>query len=141
MAKQDQFYPVTEQEIKEVEKDLGFPLPEDLRVFYQAVGYGFLASSSGQFNRLMDPVSVRDFRLKTGDFAFYPDLDTFDELTRDKLMFFEANEVTLLSIGLRGAQAGKIFCDDVEIAGNLSEFLERMASDDRYYLDLPEEVE
>lgn len=134
MAKQDQFYPVTEQEIKQVEEELGFPLPEALRAFYQAIGYGFLASSSNQVNRLMDPFSVRDCRLKTGDFAFYPDLDTYDGLAQDKLIFFEANEVTLLSIGLDGQYAGKIFYDSLVIADSLDEFLERMAEDDRYYL-------
>ncbi len=47
--------------------------PKELRKFYMELGYGFLKGDSGNINRLMDPLSVRDFRLKQNDFEYFPD--------------------------------------------------------------------
>ena len=47
----------------------------------------------------MDPESVLDFRLRQNDFEFYPDIEIYDEFEKDKIVFFEANESALISIG------------------------------------------
>ena len=45
--------------------------PKLLRDFYLEIGYGFIGSKVGNINRIMDPVSVLDFRLRQNDFEFY----------------------------------------------------------------------
>ena len=39
------YYPVAEEEVLDAESRLGFRLPEQLRTFYQEVGYGFFRSA------------------------------------------------------------------------------------------------
>ncbi|EBW3349901.1 SMI1/KNR4 family protein, partial [Salmonella enterica subsp. enterica serovar Javiana] len=87
------FYEVKLFEIEEVENELGIRFPEQLRKFYLEVGYGFISGSDGNVNRIMDPYSVRDFRLRQNDFEYYPDIEIYDEFEDNKLIFFEGNEV------------------------------------------------
>ena len=62
--------------------------PKLLRDFYLEIGYGFIGSKVENINRIMDPESVLDFRLKQNDFEFYPDIEIYDEFAEDKLVFF-----------------------------------------------------
>ncbi|MBC1648531.1 SMI1/KNR4 family protein, partial [Listeria welshimeri] len=55
------FYPVSLDEIKEVEKELAVNIPEELKNFFINVGYGFIKGSKYNINRIMDPYSIRDF--------------------------------------------------------------------------------
>lgn len=43
---ENSFYPVTENEIKEVEKELNLKFPKELVNFYIEVGYGFIKVQS-----------------------------------------------------------------------------------------------
>ena len=95
---ENSFYPVTENEIKEVEKELDLKFPKELVNFYIEVGYGFIKGSEYNINRIMDPYSVRDFRLRDNDFEFYPDIEIYDEFENNKLIFFEGSESALMSI-------------------------------------------
>lgn len=70
------------------------------------VGYGFINGSEFNINRIMDVDSVRDFRLRQGDFEFYPDIDIYDEFEEDKLIFFEGSESALISIELTFRNVG-----------------------------------
>ena len=54
----------------------------------------------------MDVDSVRDFRLRQGDFEFYQDIDIYDEFEEDKLIFFEGSERALISIELTFRNVG-----------------------------------
>ncbi|KXT72134.1 hypothetical protein SGODD07_00823 [Streptococcus gordonii] len=91
----NQFYPVNLDKIRDSESKLGIQIPELLKEFYAEVGYGFLKSKVDNINRIMDPESVLDFRLRQHDFEFYPDIEIYNQFEDDKLVFFEANEVTL----------------------------------------------
>lgn len=84
----------------------------------------------------MDPESVLDFRLRRHDFGFHLDIEIYNQFEDGKLVFFEANEVALLSIGFAAGNKGKIYYYDKEIAPNLVEFLERLMEDDTFYYDL-----
>lgn len=86
------FYPVNENKIKEVEKELDLKFPEELVNFYIEVGYGFIKGSEFNINRIMDPYSVRDFRLRVNDFEFCPDIEIYDEFENNKLIFFEGSD-------------------------------------------------
>lgn len=131
----NQFYPVNQAEIKNSESKLGIQIPELLKEFYAEVGYGFLKSKVDNINRIMDPESVLDFRLRQHDFEFYPDVEIYNQFEDDKLVFFEANEVALLSIGFAAENKGKIYYYDKEIAPNLVELLDRLMEDDTFYYD------
>ncbi|MEC1383600.1 SMI1/KNR4 family protein [Bacillus velezensis] len=137
--KENTFYQVSENEILEVENKLGLRLPYDLRQFLLEVGYGFLKKSEYNINRILGPASIRDARLKVNDFEFYPDIEVYEELEEDKLIFFEANESALLLIVLGNEQNNSIYYDDIKIADSLEEFLIELMKNDKYYLDLIED--
>ncbi|AFJ63828.1 MULTISPECIES: SMI1/KNR4 family protein [Bacillus] len=137
--KENTFYQVSENEILEVENKLGLRLPYDLRQFLLEVGYGFLKKSEYNINRILGPASIRDARLKVNDFEFYPDIEVYEELEEDKLIFFEENESALLLIALGNEQNNSIYYDDIKIADSLEEFLIELMKNDKYYLDLIED--
>ena len=128
-----QFYPLTKDEIKNSESKLEIMFPKLLREFYLEISYGFIGSEVGNINRIMDPESVLDFRLRQNDFEFYPDIEIYDEFEEDKMIFFEANESALISIGFGSDNSGKIYYYDEEISKNLGEFLEKLLEDDTFY--------
>ena len=128
-----QFHPLTKDEIKNSESKLEIIFPKLLREFYLEIGYGFIGSEVGNINRIMDPESVLDFRLRQNDFEFYPDIEIYDEFEEDKMIFFEANESVLISIGFGSDNSGKIYYYDEEISKKLGEFLEKLLEDDTFY--------
>ena len=128
-----QFYPLTKDEIKNSESKLGIIFPKLLREFYLENGYGFIGSEVGNINRIMDPESVLDFRLRHNDFEFYPDIEIYNKFEEDKMIFFEANESVLISIGFGSDNSGKIYYYDKEISKNLEKFLEKLLEDDTFY--------
>ncbi|MEK4847898.1 SMI1/KNR4 family protein [Bacillus sp. FSL W8-0183] len=134
--KENSFFPVIEKEIMNVEKELDLKLPKELIHFYLEVGYGFIYGSEYNINRMMDPYSVRDFRLRVNDFEFYPDIEIFDKYENNKLIFFEANETALMSIELNEIDRSAVFYYDVKIADSLEEFLIKIQENDKYYLNL-----
>lgn len=134
--KENSFYPVTENEIKEVEKELGLKFPKELVNFYTEVGYGFIKGSEFNINRIMDPYSVRDFRLRDNDFEFYPDIEIYDEFENNKLIFFEGSESALMSIELNEKNSSPVYYYDIQIATSLEEFLRKIEENDKYYLEL-----
>ena len=129
----NKFYPLTRDKIKKSESKLGIMFPKLLREFYLEIGYGFIGSEVGNINRIMDPESVLDFRLRQNDFELYPDIEIYDEFEEDKMIFFEANESALISIGFGSDNSGKIYYYDEEISKNLAEFLEKLSEDDTFY--------
>lgn len=134
--RENSFFPVIEKEIMNVEKELDLKLPKELIHFYLEVGYGFINGSEYNINRMMDPYSVRDFRLRVNDFEFYPDIEIFDKYENNKLIFFEANETALMSIELNEIDRSAVFYYDVKIADSLEEFLIKIQENDKYYLNL-----
>lgn len=133
---ENSFYPVTENEIKEAEKELDLKFPEELINFYIGVGYGFIKGSEFNINRIMDPYSVRDFRLRVNDFEFFPDIEIYDEFENDKLIFFEGSESALMSIELNENNRSPVYYYDIQIATSLEEFLRKIEENDKYYLEL-----
>lgn len=93
--------------------------------FYLEVGYGFIKGSEFNTNRILDPYSVRDFRLRINDFEFYPDIEIYDEFENDKLIFFEGSESALMSIELNDNNKNPIYYYDIQIATSLTEFLRK----------------
>ncbi|TXC85786.1 SMI1/KNR4 family protein [Metabacillus litoralis] len=135
-TQENSFYPVTENEIKEVERELDLKFPKELVNFYIEVGYGFIKGSEFNINRIMDPYSVRDFRLRVNDFEFYPDIEIYDEFENNKLIFFEGSESALMSIEFNENNRSAVYYYDIQIATSLEEFLRKIEANDKYYLDL-----
>ena len=133
---ENSFYPVTENEIKEVEKELDLKFPKELVNFYKEVGYGFIKGSEFNINRIMDPYSVRDFRFRVNDFEFYPDIEIYDVFENNKLIFFEGSETALMSIELNANNRSAVYYYDIQIATSLEEFLRKIKENDAYYLEL-----
>lgn len=133
---QNKFYPVKIDEINELEKELKLNIPKELKKFLLDIGYGFIYGSEGNVNRIMDTDSIRDFRLRKGDFEFYPDIEIYDEYEEGKLIFFEGSESALISIELTDNNISNIFYYDVKIAASLEEFFIRIQEDDNYYLKM-----
>ncbi|WP_311774029.1 SMI1/KNR4 family protein [Listeria booriae] len=106
---ENSFYPLSLKDIEQVENELDLTFPNELRQFYLEIGYGFFIGSEYQINRLMDPESVRDFRLRVDDYEFYPDIEIFDEVEEDKLVFFEGDESTTILIGLGEGETSPIY--------------------------------
>lgn len=134
--KDNSFYPVTESEIEEVEEILNLKIPNELVNLYLQVGYGFIKGLEFNINRVMDPYSVRDFRLRVNDFEFHPDVEIYDEFEKNKLIFFEGSESALMSIELNENNENPIYYYDTQIATSLTEFLIRIEENDKYYIDL-----
>ncbi|MBC6309738.1 hypothetical protein HCJ66_09215 [Listeria sp. FSL L7-1582] len=132
---ENNFYLLRDGMIEEAQADLTFDFPKELLEFYNEVGCGFIKGSKGNINRLMDPISVRDFRMKEYDYEFYPDIDLYDDL-EDELIFFEVDETVLMSIKVTGEDTSPIFYNETKIADSLYEFLQLMSKDDNYYLAL-----
>ncbi|WP_137790921.1 SMI1/KNR4 family protein [Bacillus sp. E(2018)] len=130
---ENSFYSVTENEIKEAEKELNLKFPKELVDFYLEVGYGFIKGSEININRIMDPYSVRDFRLRVNDFEFYPDIEIYNEFENNKLIFFEGSESALISIELNENYRSAVYYYDIQIATSLVEFIKKIEEDDKYY--------
>ena len=130
-----EFYPVTHDEIEEAEHEMKIKIPNELKAFYMTIGYGFIGNSNN-INRIMDPLSVRDFRLRKNDFEFYPDIEVYKEFEKDKLVFFEASETVLISIQITEQNKSQIFYYDILIANSFEEFLQKINKNDDYYLDM-----
>ena len=131
----NRFYPVTKSEIHEVEKNLNLKLPIELVNLYLEVGYGFIKGSEYNINRIMDPLSIRDFRLRLNDYEFYPDIELYDDLEVNKLIFFEGSESALMSIELTQNNKSPIYYGELKIADSLTSFLSKIQDNDEYYLN------
>jgi hypothetical protein len=127
---------VREEEISQLEEELKVRVPKELKELLLDVGYGFINGAFSNVNRIMDTNSIRDFRLRKGDFEFYPDIDIYDEYKKGKLIFFEGSESALLSIELTESNTSSIFYYDVKIADSLVDFLIKIQEEDRFYLKL-----
>lgn len=130
--KGNEFFPVKDN-LDAIQEELGIIIPKELKEFYLEVGYGFLASTEYRFNRIMDPESLRDFRLRDGDFKDNNELDIYESQEKDKIIFFELSEDYFLSIGFTGKNKGKIFDGEIEIADSLEEFLIKYQKNEHYF--------
>jgi antitoxin YxxD len=93
------FYPVTEKEICNAEKKMGFPLPSELREFYLEIGSGKLPISinekdenSGLENRILPPEHLEDIMTGTSineETGLYFSRDNYEDMQPGDLPFFE----------------------------------------------------
>ncbi|ARU60929.1 hypothetical protein CBW65_07415 [Tumebacillus avium] len=130
------FYSLEESEVLEAESRISREFPEELRSFYLEIGYGFLCIQSKQgINRIMDPMSVADFRLGEDIYEFDPDRELYDNV--NSLVFFEVSEGSYLTMDVSQEEHNgecKIYYFGKAIANNLEEFLRRMDAEPNYFI-------
>ena len=131
--------PLVQEDIDKAEKDMGIKIPNELKSFYLNYGYGFISKIRRRcINRLMDPGSCADIRLRRDYYKYDPELESYksDELIYNRMIFFEVNEGSYLTISLDEGEKNAIYYGDVKIADSLEEFLIKMYDDGTYYFDL-----
>lgn len=130
------FFKLSEDDIINAERKMGLELPSELKEFFKEVGYGFIkGSNSTAINRMIDPGTIADIRLRKGLYESDPDLDgLYDE--ESMLIFFEVNEGVYLALDLNDNDKSPVYYFDVKIADSLTDFFLNMAKDTEFYLDL-----
>lgn len=137
-SKDSTYYEISDKMIEKSEKELNIKMPKELIRFYREIGCGFIGSSKGNVNRLMDTISVCDFRLRQGDYEFYPNIELYDDYEENKLVFFEQSMESLMSIEVNDKEISKVYYYNTVIANSLEEFLKEMMRDELYYIKLIE---
>jgi antitoxin YxxD len=100
---QNYFYPVSEKELLQAEKKIGFTFPDELRRFYQEIGAGSLSLSLGQpenrysvgSNIIIAPEHLEDVMTGTlinEETGLYFSRDAFEDLQPGDLPFFEISD-------------------------------------------------
>ena len=132
--------PLVQEDIDKAEKDMGIKIPNELKSFYLNYGYGFISKIRRRcINRLMDPCSCADIRLRRDYYKYDPELESYEDLEKDKLIFFEVNEGIYLLIKLDDSEKNEIYYGDFKIADSLEEFLIKMYDDGAYYEEYVQE--
>ena len=126
----NKYYKVSTEEITKAEEKMELSFPNELKEFYLKNGYGFFDSKLARFNRLMDPLSVADFRLKQNDYDGMESMDLYDPYKDSQLVFFEVAEGLFLSIELTTKSKQKIYLFDKVVANSLDEFIKKYTDDE-----------
>lgn len=132
VQKHCKLYELDEKQISDAEKRMKLSFPKDLHDFYMEYGYGFVINAKRAINRLMDPQSCADIRLREEPYEFDPDLEMYEEFEDEAVIFFEINEGVYASIGI---DDGRIYFGDEVIADSLPEFLEKIVDPDYWNED------
>ena len=105
--------------VNEAEQRMGFSFPKSLRTVYQKYGYGFVTNTEGAINRLMDPLTCADIRLREDIYECDPDLELYESSETDKILFFVETVPTNDLIGRIAADGGPLRRFKIEIISNI----------------------
>lgn len=125
-------YRVDYDDIRSAEQRMGICFPNDLKFLYSNMGYGFVINEEGAINRLIDPETCADIRLREDIYEFDPDLELYSISEENKLIFFEVNEGVYLSIGLDDE---RIYYLNDMIANSLEEFIVSISNNPDYWCE------
>ena len=125
-------YELKDDDVKNAEERMNIIFPKDLKKLFSKIGYGFVINSKGAINRLIDPDSCADIRLREDIYEFDPDLELYLSFEDDKLIFFEVNEGVYISIGIND---NKIYYLDRVIAENIEEFICKISKNPDYWCE------
>lgn len=125
-------YRVDNDDIRSAEQRMGICFPNDLKFLYSNMGYGFVINEEGAINRLIDPETCADIRLREDIYEFDPDLELYSISEENKLIFFEVNEGVYLSIGLDDE---RIYYLNDMIANSLEEFIVSISNNPDYWCE------
>ena len=121
------FYPVTEKEIEDAQKNMNLSFPNELKTFWREIGHGYFEDSDELWlNHFMKTQEIADFICGKGDY-FYSEEREF--LPKDHFVFFELESNLHLTISPTGA----IYRGKQEIASDLPDFIKRMHDVPNYF--------
>ena len=91
------FEEITLDDITKSEQNLGFEFPNQLKEFWQEIGYGALyvsknGENSGLVNRIMPPEEIADIFLRREETESNVLPFVFDDLKPDDMIFFEIGD-------------------------------------------------
>jgi len=121
------FHDLASDTIRAVEQDI--MIPNDLKVFWEQIGYGFMFNDSYSIDRFLDPEEYKRINLGLEYYEFDPDSEFFRE-NYDRTIFFEVNEGVLLTID---KITEEIYYFDEKIANSLLDFLKRFDLEGHYF--------
>ena len=134
LNEKNKIYKFQLEEIEEEEKEMNIKFPTELREFYEKYGYGKINDMNFScFNRVLSPLQCASIRLRRDYYEYDPELESYEDLEKDKLIFFEVNEGIYLLIKLDDSEKNEIYYGDFKIADSLEEFLIKMYDDGAYY--------
>ena len=139
LNEKNKIYKFPLEEIEEEENEMNIKFPAELREFYEKYGYGKINDMNFScFNRLLAPLQCASIRLRRDYYEYDPELESYksDELIYNRMIFFQVNEGSYLTISLDEGEKSAIYYGDVKIADSLEEFLIKMYDDGTYYFDL-----
>lgn len=126
------WYELQKNAVEDAELRVGFSFPESLSYIYRKYGYGFVVNQEGAINRLIDPMTCADIRLREDVYEFDSDLELYASFEKDKMLFFEVNEGVYLSIEI---EDGKIYYLNKQIADNIFEFIMKISNNPDYWCE------
>jgi hypothetical protein len=137
------FYPVSEEYITEVEKNLKINFPSQLKEFYREVGYGFLVAPKNcpeayhfsGVNRINPPDVIQDILLE-GQASGLISEETFEFLEPGDLPFFEiCDSSRFLLMKLNSENPNAIWDWDLKIEDSFERFIWRLYNEGPAYYD------
>ena len=125
---------------------MGFKFPYELKTFYEEIGYGFVRPKNSvreESNRMMDPYSVAEFRLRQGMWAAAPgsglDKTYKDYEDNGLLAFLNISDSSMFMIEMNEKEKNPIYYYGAKVADSLKEFLEKYIENDEYVHDVYQE--
>ena len=123
------FYPVSESDITDAEKRMGFKFPNSLKQFYREIGYGFMAYGGNNINRIMHPDDIADY-FCDDEVYDYVDKEYYE---KDELVFFHISGQDFLTMVYDGKKEGEILCFHRKIADSFEDFISKMYAEPNYF--------
>ena len=113
---------------------IGYHLPNELKAFWNEVGCGYFSGHELVNNGLEQPSTDLDIYFCEGDWKTIK--SRCNLLMPNELPFLLTTNLDYITIGLEeGVNLGKVYYFGVEIAPNLSVFIQRLLENPTYYLD------
>ena len=126
------FYPIDDNEIKEVEKKLKIKFPYEMELFFKEIGYGFIKGEQDFVNLIMPPRLIADFQLETGEYEGYY---KYDYIQKDEIVIMDLGSDIYICLKIKGKLKGKICFGLNVIANSFDEFIQKLYNEPNYYME------
>ena len=127
------FYKVERSDIDNAEIRMGRKFPDELKLFYLEIGYGFLCKEDKTHtNRIMHPSDIADFYCEDEVYS-YVDRDLYEN---NEMIFFDLGgegDFITFKVGEQGKNS-EVYYFGKKIADSLNDFLIKMNLDTNYYM-------
>ncbi|MCP4593042.1 MAG: hypothetical protein GY842_20095 [bacterium] len=130
------FFPVTETEMREAERQIGLRLPRELATFYREIGSGFLKASRhskdapphAYVNRVLDPIEAADLFLGLHEHT------PVGEFAEGDLPVFEVGDQSFLVMRPGSNTPNAVYWDAGDpVCSSFARFIHRLYFDDALF--------